>query len=75
MINQKLVYKTVDSQSELVVKEIVDQIIGSGQMSRQDHILLTSTVFADGEVSEGERRQINRIFDYIQTGRLKLVDW
>jgi hypothetical protein len=44
-------------------------------MSRQDHILLTSTVFDQGDVSEGDRRQINRVFDYIQTGQLKLIDW
>ncbi|MCV3213560.1 hypothetical protein OGM63_08480 [Plectonema radiosum NIES-515] len=44
-------------------------------MSRQDHILLTSTVLAEGNRSEGNRHQINRVFDYIQTGQLKLIDW
>lgn len=68
-------YRTVNNESELTVKKIVDGIIASGQLSRKDHMLLTSTVMIDGEISDGERRQINRIFDYIQTGRLKLVDW
>ncbi|MDJ0798688.1 MAG: hypothetical protein QNJ51_18020 [Calothrix sp. MO_167.B12] len=70
-----MMYQTVESQSELFVQKLVDRIIASGEMSRQDYSLLTSTVIADGEVSDVERRQINRVFDYIQSGRLKLVDW
>jgi uncharacterized tellurite resistance protein B-like protein len=69
------IYKTGNSQSELAVESLVNRIIRFGKMSRKDHLLLTSIVLADGEVSESERRQINRIFDYIQSGRLELVDW
>ncbi len=62
-------------QSELAIEEIVNRIISSGKMSRQDHILLTSIAVKNGEMSAETRRHINRIFDYIQTSRLKLVDW
>ena len=65
----------IQSQSNLAVKQILERIFASGQMSRQDHILLTSTILSDSELSEEDRRQINQIFDYIQTGRLRLVDW
>ena len=75
MNNRSSMYTKVNNQSESTIKTIVDRIISSGELSKKDHMLLTSTVLADGEVSDGERRQINRIFDYIQTGRLKLVDW
>ena len=68
-------YQIVENKSDLFIQELVDRIIKSGRMNRQDYSLLTSTVIADGEVSDVERRQINRVFDYIQTGRLKLVDW
>ena len=68
-------YKTVEIQCGIVVKRIVDRIIVSGKMSPQDHKLLTSTVLASGDTNDTDRRQINRIFDYIQTGQLKLVDW
>lgn len=68
-------YQIVENKSELFIQKLVDRIIASGKMNRQDYSLLTSTVSADGEVSDIERRQINRIFDYIQTGRLKLIDW
>ncbi|MBD2201088.1 hypothetical protein H6G33_00535 [Calothrix sp. FACHB-1219] len=75
MTYQTLMYKTVTSQSEKGVQQIVDRILSSGRMSRQDHNLLTSTVLANGNINDGDRRQINRIFDHLQTGRLKLLDW
>jgi hypothetical protein len=73
--NQSYIYSNIEDQSEMLVKQIVDKILRSGKMSRQDHTLLTSTVFNKRDVREGERRQINRVFNYIQTGQLKLVNW
>jgi acetamidase/formamidase len=72
---QTYTYTVINNQSKLAVKKIVDRILRSGKMSRQDHILLTSTVLAEGNVSEVNRRQLNRLFDHIQTGQLKLIDW
>ncbi|MCX7596154.1 MAG: hypothetical protein N2235_20835 [Fischerella sp.] len=69
------VYKSIDNQLESAVKEIVERIIKTGKMSRQDHKLLTSNINPNGYFNDAVRRQINRIFDYIQTGRLKLIDW
>lgn len=69
------IYQAVNSPTEVAVKKIVDRIILLGRMSRQDHTKLISTAFAHGELSGEERRQINRIFDRIQTGQLQLVDW
>ncbi|MBW4642338.1 MAG: hypothetical protein KME23_04855 [Goleter apudmare HA4340-LM2] len=69
------IYQPVNNKTEIAVKKIVDRILLLGRMSRQDHTLLTSTVFNHGELSDEERRQINRIFDRIQTGQLQLVDW
>ncbi|MBD2362978.1 hypothetical protein [Anabaena sp. UHCC 0399] len=73
--NQSYIYSNVQDQSEMSAKQIVDRILRSGKMSRQDHTLLTSTVFNKRDVHEGERRQINRVFNHIQTGQLKLVNW
>jgi hypothetical protein len=67
--------KIINKQSEAKVKKLVDRIIFTRKLSRQDHSLLIATVLADGDISEGDRRQINRIFDYIQSGQLKLIDW
>lgn len=68
-------YKKFHNRAEVAVKKIVERIIRSGRISPDDHNALTYTVLIDGEVSDSDRRQINRIFDYIQTGRLQLVDW
>ncbi|AFZ01026.1 hypothetical protein [Calothrix sp. PCC 6303] len=62
-------------ERETIVARIVNRIIFSGRLSRQDHILLTSKILGNSRISDGERRQINRIFDQVQTGQLKLIGW
>jgi hypothetical protein len=57
-----------------MIKPAVEQILAAGQMSRQDHLQLTSAILSDSQMTDEERRQINRVFDYVQIGRLKLVD-
>ncbi|MFB2768863.1 hypothetical protein ACE1AT_06155 [Pelatocladus sp. BLCC-F211] len=74
-MNHNSIYQTLENKSELTVETIANRIIRSGEMSPQDHALLTSHVFTNGKIDERGRRQINRIFDHIQTGRLKLVHW
>ncbi|AFY34103.1 hypothetical protein [Calothrix sp. PCC 7507] len=69
------IYQPVNNQTEIAVKKIVDRILFSGRMSRQDYTLLTSAVLNHSDLSDEERRQINRIFDRIQTGQLQLVNW
>ena len=62
------------SKSGSSIKTITERIIESGQLSRQEHVQLTSVVLSDSKLSNEDRRQINLIFDYLQTGRLKLAD-
>lgn len=52
---------------------IVERIITSGQISQQEHLQLTSAILSDQITTASERRQVNRVLDYIQTGRLKIV--
>ncbi len=65
---------TIAQKADLTIKPLIEEIIASGKMSRQQHLQLASAVLADHHITEEERRQINRVFDYVQTGRLKLVD-
>ena len=74
-MNTLSAYEKFHNRAELAVQKIVERIIRSGKISRKDHKALTYTVLIDGKVSNLDRRHINRIFDYIQTGRLQLVDW
>jgi hypothetical protein len=75
MLHKLTVGKVINRQSEEAVKKLVDRIIFTRKLSRQDHSLLTASILANGDMSEGYRRQVNRIFDCIQSGQLKLVDW
>lgn len=74
MSYHSFMYTALDYKLEAKLKKIVDRIIFSAKMSPDDHKLLLSSL-VQGRISEGERRQINRIFDYIQTGNIKLVGW
>lgn len=62
------------SKSTVPAKQIIDRILVSGQISRKQNMLLVSAILSDYQLTEEDRRQINHIFDYIQMGRLKLVD-
>ena len=56
------------------VKQLVDRILVMGQITRLEHLQLTSTLLSAQRISSDDRVQINRVFDLIQTGRLKFVD-
>lgn len=57
-----------------IIKPAVEEILEKGKMNRQEHIQLTSAMLSDHQMTDKERRQINRVFDYLQIGRLKLED-
>ena len=57
-----------------IIKPTVEQILEKGRMNRQEHIQLTSAMLSDHQMTDEERCQINRVFDYLQIGRLKLED-
>lgn len=62
------------SQSSQTIKQFVERIINMGQLSRLEYLQLATTFLSDYKVTNEERYQINRIFDDLQIGRLKLVD-
>lgn len=65
---------TRERQSNLNIQLIVDRILSAGQLSREEYLRLTTIILSDYLVTDEERRQLNRIFDNIQTSHLKLVD-
>lgn len=54
------------------LRQIVDRILKTGQLSRLEHLQLVSTFLSDYKVTDDDRNQINRIFDDLQTGRLRI---
>jgi hypothetical protein len=66
--------RTSHNKSNLTIYQKVDRIVASGKITRREHLVLTSAILSDDKISEEDRHQINRIFDYIQIGRLKFID-
>jgi hypothetical protein len=56
------------------IKELVDQIIEDGVLTREEHDSFIEQVHADGEIDQEESEQISRLFRLIQEGKLKVVD-
>lgn len=65
---------TRERQSNLNIQQMVNQILAARQLSRQDYLYLTTAILSDYNVTDEERRQLNNIFDNLQTGYLKFVD-
>jgi uncharacterized protein YpuA (DUF1002 family) len=61
------------NQFSQTLKPIVERILKTGQLSRQEHLQLVTTFLSDYKVTDDDRSQINRIFDDLQTGRLKII--
>jgi len=66
--------RTSHNKSNLTISQMVERIVASGQITRRENLVLTSALLSDDKISEEDRHQINRIFDYIQIGRLKFID-
>ena len=63
------------NQSTIVsIHQVIDRILESNQIARQEHLQLTSAMLGDKSITDEERKQINRIFDQIQTGRIKTIE-
>ncbi|NDJ17228.1 hypothetical protein [Myxacorys almedinensis] len=66
--------KASQNRFDLPTKQIIERILQAGQIHRQEHLHLASVLLSSQGITAEERRQINRIFDQIQNGRMKLVD-
>ncbi len=62
------------NHSSQSIKQIVERHFNTGQLSRLEHLHLVTTFLSDYKVTEDERSYINRVFDELQIGHLKLVN-
>lgn len=56
------------------LKALVTKLIAARNIKYRDYQRISELVLADGSVDEAERVEINRMFDAIRTGRVKIVD-
>ena len=59
---------------ELSVKELLDQIMEDGVITRDEHDEFVEAIFADGQIDDDENAQITRMFEAIKAGKIKIVD-
>ncbi len=64
----------VSGRGNSTVQQLVEQIARQGHLTRRDYLQLTTLLLATHKLRLEERVQINRVFDSLQTGRLKLID-
>lgn len=62
------------SQPDCPITDLVSQLIQARIITQAQYQELTALVLADGTVDESERKQVNRLFDAIQLGRVKILD-
>jgi hypothetical protein len=63
------------SASNQGITALIERILTAGQLNRWQYLKLMSAILSNHQLSDTDRRQINRIFDYVQTGRLKLINF
>jgi hypothetical protein len=63
------------SASNLATPLLIERILTSGQLNRWEYLKLMSAILSNRDLTESDRHQINRILDYVQTGRLKLINF
>ncbi len=55
------------------VEQMVTQFIESRQISHREYHRFCAAILSDNRIDEEERVQINRLFDAIQSGQLKVI--
>lgn len=59
---------------KISLDKIVERIMAFRQISRIDQRLLMSSLLSKDSLSEQDQSNINRVFDALQRGLLKVVD-
>lgn len=60
--------------SRQMIKETVERILESRRISRSDQQLLMAALLSKNSLSLEDQGQVNRIFDRLQTGLIRVVD-
>jgi len=60
--------------NQLGIQTVVQRALQSRQLSRREHLQLTSAMLSSPNLATADRAHINRLFDYIRAGKIQLVD-
>jgi hypothetical protein len=56
------------------IRQLADDIISCGKISRADQQRFMSALLSLNTISKDDLTQINRVFDLLRNGRLRVVD-
>ncbi|EKQ70544.1 hypothetical protein OsccyDRAFT_0839 [Leptolyngbyaceae cyanobacterium JSC-12] len=56
------------------VQDTIQRINLSGQITRREHLMLTSALLSNQHLTDEDRLKINQVLDHTQLGKLKLVN-
>ncbi|MFB2838840.1 hypothetical protein [Floridanema evergladense] len=66
--------KQIEPQSKASVENILDRIFAVRQINRRDQHTLMAALLSKDSLSEKDRCQINRVYEAIQKGLIRIVD-
>lgn len=66
--------RSVQNQAHASISQTVEKIVELGQITRQEHLQLTSAILCGYNITDEQRHQINRVFDSLQMGAVKIAD-
>jgi len=62
------------NQVRLKIQIKINRVFDTGQISRREHLDLTSALLADRSITDRDRDRINQIIEFVQSGKFKLTD-
>lgn len=62
------------NSSPLNIEQMVNKITASGRISRADQQQFMSTLLSKNKISSTEEAMVNRVFELLRAGRLRVVD-
>ncbi|MEM6521790.1 MAG: hypothetical protein AAF722_20945 [Cyanobacteria bacterium P01_C01_bin.70] len=56
------------------IRSLVQRAVTARQLSRREHLKLTSAMLSDPGITASDRFHINRLLDYVRAGKISLID-
>lgn len=66
--------RNVQAKANYVVTQLVNRVLVAKQVTREEHLQLTSSLLSEQRLTSDDRHQISHILDEIRLGRLKVID-
>jgi hypothetical protein len=55
------------------IHQMIERILESNEITTQEHLQIANVLLSGKNITDEDRRQINRIFESIQSDRIKII--